>query len=147
MNLNSIKTPKDTNFENLSHFTKSLFENSKFTSKKNIPVSHNILTQGNKSWKGAQSRNITNNLMNAKSQGNNLETFSFIRPQSMKGDPDYERRQRKKNSKKGKPTKKMPYDEVKEKFFNDHSSNSFISRNLGEDRTKRFQSVNKTAYK
>lgn len=65
-------------------------------------VSNSMLMGGNKSVKG-KSRNNKNQLTNVKSQGSNLESFSFMKPHTMKD--GYERRNRKTKSKKGKNTK------------------------------------------
>lgn len=94
----SIKTPKDSNYDKYANLSKNLFEIGAKIDHKKLFLSNNPLmnNQGNKSVKGSrQSRNVTNNLINNKSQGANLDSFSFIRPQSMKNGSQYERRQRK----------------------------------------------------
>lgn len=78
-----------------------------------------LINPGTKTVKGAQSRNVSNNLMYVKSQGSNIDSFSFIRPQSMKNS-QYENRQRKQKSKKGKSIKKLPFEDVKDKLFENY---------------------------
>lgn len=96
-------------------FQKKLWEvGSKFDSN-NLLVKSNLLVGGNKSVKASKSRNAKNQLTNVKSMGSNIDSFSFVRPQSMK--ESYDKRSRKTKSKKSKATKKLPYDEIKDKLF------------------------------
>jgi hypothetical protein len=132
----------------MNSFNKNLFElGNKLTSKKGVQNNPNSsMNQGNKSCKGAQSRNMTNNLINIKSHGAIIDSFSFIRPQSNKGDQGYDR-QKKKNCKKSKNTKKMAYEEVKDGFFGEHPVKSLINHSSTDERNKRFSNSNKSAYK
>lgn len=144
----SIKTPKDANVEEFTHFSKKLFEiGSKLDHQKFLLNNSSMMHPGNKSCKVAQSRNITNSLMNVKSQGANIDHFSFIRPQSMKGDQNCEGRQRKQKSKKGKPTKKMPYEDIKEKLLENYNMKARVIRTALDERSNVFTNPNKSAYK
>ena len=83
-------------------FKKSLWEMGSKIDPNRLLGNGSLLVAGTKSVKG-KSRNNKNQLTNVKSQGSNLDSFSFMRPQSMK--EGYERRNRKTKSKKGKNTK------------------------------------------
>lgn len=100
-----FKTPKEsTSFEKLAGIPQGMI---KLDRSKIDPVKYafnnnsSFMNQNQRSIKGGniQSRNVTNNLMNAKSLGANLDNFSFIRPQSIKGENNFEKLNRKHKTK------------------------------------------------
>ena len=79
-----------------------------------------------------------------KSQGSNLGIFSFMKPQSMK--ESNERRNRKTKSKKGKHTKKVAYDQIKDKLFDGYNPKRTRAKNEALSKFNSFGINKKSSY-
>lgn len=97
--MDSIKTPKENNREKIAGV--NIFESSKLNESKSYLMDNNtnLLQNCFQPSKPFQSRNISTNLTYVKSQGSNLEGFSFFKPSSAKGDIHVDKQQRKQKSK------------------------------------------------
>jgi hypothetical protein len=132
-----IKSSKDSMIDKLG-LNKNLWEIGSKLDSSNLHINSSVLA-GHKSVKAAKSRNVTNNLTNIKSQNSHLDSFSFVRPQSMK--EGVASRSRKQKSKKSKVSKKTEYEDLKDKFFENHTFKSRVNRITNDSSSNAFSSM------